>query len=226
MKFQGKVKIWGKDENGDFTKLLRESPNLWVDDGKELTLDFLWGLQSWWNPLDQGSYDSGNIGWGISRFVGVGECMFNNSSFERASGTMGIPSGTELSYPVESTFLVSPEDSFLSNEIGNRVEVECIRRDQTVEISAILQVPSDIPSSTYVREFGMFLASSGPAHDPSGYEPDRPNAMICRSALYDTGWYNEGGPCNEEDSGATFCYIDDPYFVDDDIRFTWIFGEL
>ena len=158
---KGKVKVWGKDEEGEYTKLLVETKNLWVDDGKELTLDFLFGLKSWWNPLDQGDYGSGNIGWDIHRYIGFGECMFNNASFERASGVYGVPSGEELDYPVATTFLVSPEDSFLSAELGNRVEVTCTREDQVVSISALVQVPSDVPTSSNVREFAYLDLKSG-----------------------------------------------------------------
>ena len=226
MKPKGIVKIYEKDEEGNFTKLVKTSPNLFVDDGKELMLDYLLGIKSWWNPLEQTEYGSGNVGWNTTRYIGLGTMMFNNSSFERASGIEGIPTGEEYSYPVDSTFLVSPEDSFLSKEVGNRVAVSCTRRDQTVEITALVQVPSDIPYGTKIREFGLFLKSTGPNHDPSQHEASKPYAMICRSALYDTGWYNESGPCNKDDSGAKVCYSDDYYEVIDDIHLEWEFGEI
>ena len=224
--FKGKVQLWGKDDVGEYTRFLKESPNLWVDDGKELVQDFLWGIKSWWNPLEQGEYGSGNIGWDISRWVGFGTMMFNNSSFERASGIHGIPTGEEYNYPVASTFLVSTEDSFLSAEVGNRVSVTCTRTDQVVQISALVHVPSDIQVSTKIREFSMFLQATGPTNDPSQYDPAKPFGMICRSALYGTGWFDAGGPAAEEDSGARVCYFDDYYEVDDDIQIRWLFGDI
>jgi len=223
---QGKVRVLGKDENGEYNRVLVETKNLWVDDGKELTLDFLFGLKSWWNPLDQGDYGSGNVGWDIHRYIGFGECMFNNSSFERASGIYGVPSGEELDFPVATTFLVSPEDSFLSAEIGNRVEVSCTRTDQTIEISALVQIPSDIPASESIREFAIFLQDNGPTHDPSLLDSDKPKSIICRASIFGTGWYNEGGLCSEFDAGATLCYYDNPFITDSDIKLQWLFGEI
>lgn len=223
---KGMLRAFGKDESGEYTKLLVETNNLWVDDGKELTLDFLFGIKSWWNPLDQGDYGSGNIGWDVHRYVGFGECMFNNSSFERASGIYGVPSGEELNFPVATTFLVSPEDSFLSAEIGNRVEVECTRRDQIVELSTLVHIPSDIPASENMREFAIFLQDNGPTHDPSLLDSNKPKSIICRASLYGTGWYNSGGPCSEYDNDAILCYYDSPYVTIGDIKLMWLFGEL
>lgn len=226
MGLKGKVRLYEKDENGEFTKFIRESPNLYVDDGKELTLDFLWGLMSWWNPMEAHLYTSSNIGWDVDRYMGFGECMFNNASIERATSIDGVPTGNELDYPVESTFLISPEDSFLSREVGNRVLVSATRRDQTVEIAITVSVPSDLPAGTELREFAMFLKSSGPTHDPSLVETQKPYSMVCRSAIYGTGFYNSLGPCDQGDSGATLCYYDDYYDVQEDIQLRWLFGEL
>lgn len=231
MGLKGKLELYEKDEEGEYSKLVRTSPNLYVDDGKELTLDFLFGIQSWWNPLPQASYGSGNIGWDTSRYIGIGLCMFNNSSAERAAGLNAIPSGSECSYPVSDTYLVSPEDSSLSREATtSRVTSVCTRRDQTVEIKGYINVPGNVPNHTMIREFGIFLGATGPLHDPSYVESSRPNSMICRSALTGTGWYsNSGGaclPCSSLDPGAVLCYFDDPYDAIDDVQFRWIFGEL
>ncbi|MHA1408727.1 MAG: hypothetical protein ACTSQY_00165 [Candidatus Odinarchaeia archaeon] len=223
-KFEGKVKIYEKDENGDYTKLIKTSKNLWVDDGKELVLDFLWGLKSWWNPKD--SYSGGDSGWNTNRYVGFGDCMFSNKSFERASGIKGVPSGEEYDYKVSNTYLVSPEDSFLSNEVGNRIKTSITRRDQAVEITATIDVPGDLPVNTEIREFAMFLDSTGPIRDPSLDENSKKYTMICRSALYGTGYYNQYGACDPDDTGAELCYYDDPYIATDDVQLVWIFGEL
>jgi len=224
MNLKGKVKIYERDEEGNYTRLIRESHNLWVDDGKELVLDFLWGLKSWWNPKTQ--YTGGDSGWNTTRYVGFGDCMFSNKSFERASGIKGIENGEEYNYKVEDTYLVSPEDSFLSSEVGNRNTATITRRDQVVEIETIIGVPNNVPASTEIREFGLFLGSTGPSKDPSLDESSKPYAMICRSALFGTGYYNESGPCEADDSGAKLCYYDDPYVVTEDVQLVWEFGEL
>jgi len=226
MKFKGKVRVYERDEHGEFTKFVRESPNLWVDDGKELTLDFLWGLLSWWNP--QTSYAAGEGLWDQPRYLGLGESMFANASFERASGIDAIASGDEYDYQVAETYLVSPEDSYLSAEIGSRTEVEVTRRDQTVEIRDTILVPEDIAAGLEVREFAAFLKSTvgTPTHDPSLHDDSKPYAMLCRSALFGTGYYNELGPCLPTASGAELCYYDDPYTTQDDIQLLWIFGEM
>jgi len=227
MKFEGKVRIYEKDEKGEFTKFVRESKNLWVDDSKELTLDFLWGLKSWWNPKDQEEYAGGDSGWDTVRYVGVGESMFANASFERASGIDGIPSGDEYDYQVAETYLVSPEDSFLSAEITTlRPSLTITRRDQTVEIRTTVSVPGNVDLGEEIREFAMFLKSTGPSRDPSLHETSKSSCMLCRSALFGTGYYNESGPCASGDEGAKMCYYDDPYTTTDDIELLWIFGEL
>lgn len=226
MGFKGKIKIYEKDEHGDFTKFIRESPNLFVDDGKELTLDYLWGLVSWWNPMEQNLYGSGNVGWDTKRYMGFGTCMFNNASFERASGWEGIPSGNEYDYPVDATYLVSPEDSFLSKETGTRILVDATRTDQTVEIAITVTVPGYLTAGTKLREFGMFLKSAGPNHDPSLVDNQKPYSIVCRSVISGSGWYNSLGPCAKTDPGAKLCYFDDPYEVNDDIQLRWVFGEL
>lgn len=229
--FIGKIELYEQDDKGEYTRLVRTSPNLYVDDGKELTLDFLFGLQSWWNPLDQGAYTSNNIGWNTTRYVGFGSCMFNNSSAERASGIDAIPIGFNCNYPVNDIYLVEPEDSFLSREVsGSRVALSCTRRDQTVEMSAVIDVPGDVPIGTYIREFGVFLAQTGPAHDPGYHDLSKPRAMICRASLFDTGWYCLSGsvcsPCASGSAGAVLCYENDPYYATGQIQFRWVFGEL
>ena len=226
MSFKGKVKVFERDENGDFTKFVRESRNLWVDDSKELTLDYLWGLTSWWNPLDQEAYVGGDSGWDTTRDLGLGECMFSNASFQRASGVYGIPSGDEYEYPVVETYLVSPEDSFISNEISTRKILNVTRRDQTVEIRAVVNVPGDIDVGESIREFAMFLKASGPTRDPSQHDPSKPYTMLCRSAVFGTGYYDASGIADPSDLGAKLCYLDDPYITQDDIELLWIFGEL
>lgn len=225
MNFKGKVRIYEKDEKGEYTKFIREYSNLWVDDSKELTLDFLWGRKSWWNPLDQEAYVGGDSGWNTVRYLGLGECMFSNASFERASGIDGVASGDEYDYPVVDTYLVSPEDSFLSNEIGNRSVLSITRRDQTVEISTIINVPGDIDVGESIREFAMFLKASGPTRDPSLHDASKPYTMLCRSAVFGTGYYDAGGPAIKGDPGVELCYYDDPYITQDDIELLWIFGE-
>jgi hypothetical protein len=231
MVLKGKLELYEKDDIGEYTKLVRTSPNLYVDDGKELALDFLFGIQSWWNPLPQASYGSGNIGWDTNRYIGIGLCMFNNSSAERAAGLNAIATGTECSYTVAETYLVDPEDSYLSREVTTtRVVSVCTRRDQSVEIKGFINVPGNIPNPTVIREFAMFLGATGPLHDPSYIESSRPDSMICRSSLYGTGWYHTSGgacvPCDPTDSGAELCYFDDPYNATDDVQFRWVFGEL
>ncbi len=227
--FKGFLEIYEKDEHGEFTVLVKTQENLFVDDGKELTLDFLWGIASWWNYMDTGSYTSSNIGWNTTRYMGFGTCMFSNASQERVSGMTGIPSGEECSYPVAETLLVSPLDSFLSNEIGQRVACQITRADQTVEIMAQADVPGDIPVGTALREFGMFLKASGPATDPSYSNANKDRAMICRSTRKGTGYYGIGpGGCASVGSGSTgavLCYYDDPYVVNADIQIRWKFGE-
>lgn len=216
----GRFKLFNKKG-----ELVRISPNLWVDDSKELTLDFLYGCASWWNYKED-AYGPGESGWNQDRYIGAGLSMFNNKSFERASGIRGIPSGEEYNYPVEDTYLVSVEDSFLSEETGRRVKLAITRRDQTVEMQGTFEVPIDISAGVNIREFGVFLKNSGPSEDPSQDDYSKNRAMICRSTLFGTGYYNEVGPCTENASGAKLCYYDDPYLVTDDINFMWEAGEL
>jgi len=211
MGFKGKVKHYGRDEFGEFTIFIRENPNLFVDDGKEAALDDLFGYDggraraAWWDDE--------------TRYLSYGTCCFNNASHERASGIDAIASGDECNYPVETTMLVSPEDSFLSREVGNRVIVTATRRDQTVELEATINVPGDIPFGTHVREFGIFLSASGPFHDPSHYDSQKNMAMICRSAIVGTGTYT----C---DGTGVVCYNDEPWIATGDRKLYWVFGEL
>lgn len=219
--WEGKVEKWGRDENGYFTVYLGENNNLFVDDGKEATLDALFGHRGgrsradWWDDE--------------KRYIGPGICMFNNESFERASGMNAIPSGQECNYPVNSTMLVSPEDSFLSREIGQRIGVTPTRRDQTVELWAIINVPGDVPIGTEVREWGIFCKRSGPSNDPSYFDEVKSHTMICRCTEKGTGYFvTSGGTCTRVGSGVTgavLCYYDDPWIASGDIQLRWKFGE-
>lgn len=211
MKFVGEVnsnKIRKDGTRYDF----RRHPNLLVDDGKEYILDFLAGIKSWHAPTETGSGVVGLMT--FERKGGIGTCMFNNSSTERAAGTQFIPIGS-CDYPIASTLLVSPEDSYLSNEVGTRVTLTATRRDQTVEFVGTFQVPGNISSGTKIREFGLFLGATGPTNDPSFFDAQKPSAMLCRSTLWGSG------VC-----GGTGVYSDDPLIANDDIEIRWKFGEL
>lgn len=189
---------------------------MFTDDGKEAALDDLFGLKTWWED----DY----------RWMGYGTCCFNNESFERASGQDAIPSGQECSYPVESSMLNSPEDSFLSREIGKRVKVSCTRRDQAVEIEAFVNVPGDIPVGTPVREFAIFCGAHGPYQDPSNFDSQKKYVMICRQSHVGTGYYQcVGGmsiPCGSGASGATLCYKDEPWIATGDRKLHMFFTEM
>ena len=219
LSFKGKIEFYERDCEGEFTIKTGETKNLWVDDGKELVLDWLFGLDNWLSP-----------DWYLVRWCGKGTCMFNNSSFERASGMDYIPTGTECSYPVSETWLVSPEDSFLSREVGIRNAIQATRRDQTVEMKIQIDVPGDVPFNTKIREWGIFLKAAGPYHDPSLHAGSKMYSMICRAAMFGTGWYNDSGatcvPCGSGDLGATLCYYDEPYIATGDFQARWRFGEL
>lgn len=211
MKFVGEVssnKIRKDGTRYDF----RRHPNLLVDDGKEYILDFFAGIKSWHSPSSTGSGAVGLMT--FERKGAIGTCIFNNSSTERAAGTYGIATGS-CAYPIASTLLVSPEDSTLSNEVGTRVTLTATRRDQTVEFVGTFQVPGNIPSGTKVREFGLFLGSSGPTGDPSFFDAQKPYSMLCRSVLWGSGY-----------CGVTGVYADDPITANDDIELRWKFGEL
>lgn len=222
MGFGGILEQYERDENGEFTVLVKRSKNLFVDDGKEAALDALFGYTGgrskadWWNTEN--------------RYIGYGICCFDNESFERASGMNAIPSGSECDYPVETTMLVSPEDSFLSREIGQRTGVTPTRRDQTVELSAVINVPGDIPVGTQVREFGIFAATRGPFNDPSNFDSQKPRVMICRTTQVGTGYFCSSGascvPCASGASGAMLCYTDDPWIATGDRKLYWKFGEI
>jgi len=212
MKFKGLVTSNKIKKNGERYEH-RKHPNLLVDDGKEYILDGFAGIKSWHNL---GAAGSGAVGLlTFKRYGGAGTCMFNNSSSERAVGTQGIPSGQICNYPIGSTILVSPEDSNLSNEVGSRVVLTARRVDQTVEFIGRFNVPADIPSGTEIREFGLFLKSTGPTADPSLIETEKPSAMLCRSSLWGSG------VC-----GVTGVYTDDPLIANDDIEIRWKFGEI
>ena len=227
MKAKGRQRIREKNKEGKWGKWSDWHPNLFVDDGVELTEDFLFGLKSWWNPKDQGEYVGGDSGWGTVRYVQPGVCMFNNASSERATGTNGIPSGNEWDYPVDDTWLVSPEDSFMSRPTGSRVVVNAKRRDQTIEFSVKFDVPGDVPVGTPLRELGIFLGSSGPTKDPSNSESQKSKSMICRSTLHNTGYYNAAGATGlKGQAGFKLCYTDEPWVLTNDIEAQWEFGEL
>ena len=224
---KGRQRRRQKNKDGKWEEWSKWYPNLFVDDGIELTNDFLFGLKSWWNPKDQGDYTGGDSGWNTIRYVQPGVCMFNNASVERAEGKNGITPGTEYNYPVDDTWLVSPEDSFISRATGQRVVLNAKRRDQTVEFSIKFNVPGDIPSGTPVRELAVFMASSGPTKDPSNSEPQKSKSIICRSVYANTGYYNAGGATgNKGDPGFKLCYTDEPLNVTTDIEIQWDFGEL
>jgi len=228
--FRGEIEIYESEEDYELGNYVRKVKNLYLDDGKELTLDFLLGLKSWWNPLDQEDYTSINTRWDTKRYMGFGTCMFSNSSFARASGIEGIGSGTECQFKVEDTWLVEPEDSYLSKEVGSRVLIQATRRDQTVEMKVNVQVPGDLPVGTMLREFLISLQNSGPTRDPSLVDDQKPFSAVCRSALAGTGWFSRDSgvclPCGSTDPGATLCYYDDPYEVNTDIILRYKFGEL
>jgi len=215
-----------KNKEGKWREWSKWYPNLFVDDGIELTEDFLFGLKSWWNPKDQGDYVGGDSGWDAVRYVQAGLSMFNNASAERATGIDGIVAGTEYNYPVDDTWLVSPEDSFLSRPTGSRSVLVATRRDQTVEFSVSFNVPGDIPSGTDIREMSIFLANTGPTKDPSNSENNKSKSMLCRSVYGNTGYYNQAGQTGQQGAGFKLCYTDDPLNVTTDIQIQWEFGEL
>jgi len=189
----------------------RAKSNLLVDDGIEYILDLFAGKKSWHNPGASGSGAVGLLTY--DRYIGPGTCMFNNSSEERGSGKDGVSGGDF--YPISTTVLVSPEDSTLSREVGNRVKVTATRVDQTVEFSAIFNVPGDIASGTEIREFGLFLQATGPTADPSQIESQKPYTMLCRISQWGSGVV-----------GGTGVYIDNPIIANDDVEILWKFGEL
>jgi len=227
MNWKGRQRYRQKNKKGKYEKWSDWYPNLFVDDGIELTLDFLFGLKSWWNPKDQGDYEGGDSGWNTQRSAMAGVCMFNNASPERATGLNGIPSGDEYDYPVDDTMLVSPEDSFLSRPTGSSVVPIIKRRDQTVEFSISFDVPGDIPSGTPLREVAIFLTGQGPTKDPSGSDSNKPFAMVARSVYGNTGYYNEAGQTGQQgEAGFKLCYTDNPLVVTNDIDIQYEFGEL
>ncbi len=224
---KGRQRIRQKNKEGIWEKWSDWHPNLFVDDGIELTEDFLFGLKSWWNPKDQGGYVGGDSGWDTVRYVQAGVCMFNNASPERATGSNGIPPGSEWDYPVDDTWLVSPEDSFISRTTGLRVVLNATRRDQTVEFTVSFNVPGDVPSGTPIRELGIFLTGIGPTKDPSNSDSQKSRSMICRSSISDSGYYNQAGATGLQGTpGFKLCYIDKPLTVTNDIEIQWEFGEI
>ncbi len=224
---KGRQRIRQKNKEGKWERWSKWRTNLFVDDGIELAEDMLFGLKSWWNPLDQSEYVGGDSGWDTVRYVQPGISMFNNASPERATGLDGIQVGSEWDYPVDDTWLVSPEDSFISRAIGSRVVLNATRRDQTVEFSVTFNVPGDVPSGTPIRELGIFLANTGPIKDPSNSDSQKPNTMLCRSTISNTGYYNSAGATgNQGDPGFKLCHVDEPLTVTTDIEIQWEFGEL
>ncbi len=227
MIFKGRQKRRIKDKDGIFGKWSDWYPNLFVDDGIEAALDFLFGLKSWWNPKDQGDYAGGDSGWDTQRKSMAGTCMFNNASAERATGIDGIVPTEEYNYPVADTLLVSNEDSFLSRPIGSSVVPIIKRRDQTVEFTISFDIPGDIPSGTPVREIAIFFSGDGPVKDPSNSDDNKSKTMIARSVYANTGYYNAAGATGSQgDAGFRLCYTDDPLNITNDIEIQYEFGEL
>lgn len=227
---KGEVEWYAKDKEGNWY-LTKKGPNLFVDDGKELALDFMFGRKSWWNPDITENYEpqgSETAEWKARVYLGIGECMFNNASKNTRNGTYAIPSGSQYDYQVSNTWLVSPEDSFLSSELsGTRGSLSVTRRDQQVEMSLTIEPDVHAPNGSYIRECGVFLSSEGPDEDPSLRDVDKPKAMICRSALFDTGYFDAAGNSyTEAGSGIELCYDNDPVLLDEEIKLRWTFGEL
>jgi hypothetical protein len=212
MKFKGLVTSNKVRKNGERYEH-REYPNLLVDDGKEYILDFLAGIKSWHLPGATGSGVEGLLT--FTRYGAAGDSMFNNSSTERRDGIKGVPTGAICNYPMSSTILVSPEDSFLSNEVGQRIVLTARRVDQTVEFTGRFNVPGDIPSGTLIREFGLFLKATGPVQDPSFVENQKPSTVLCRTSLWGSG------VC-----GGTGVYTDSPLVANDDVEIRWKLGEI
>lgn len=212
MEFKGLVTSNKIRKNGERYEF-RKHPNLLVDDGKEYILDFLAGLKSWHKPSATGSGVEGLMT--FVRYGAAGDSMFNNSSTERRDGIKGVPSGAICSYPISSTILVSPEDSNLSNQVGQRIVLSARRVDQTVEFFGRFNVPGDIPSGTQIREFGLFLQATGPAQDPSFVENQKPYTILCRVPLWGSG------VC-----GGTGVYTDEPLVANDDVEIRWKVGEV
>lgn len=213
IKLKGLVEINKIDKNGKRYDH-REYPNLLVDDGKEYILDGFGGRKTWHKP--QASYVSGVVDlWSWKRFAQIGICMFNNASPERAAGTNGIPSGQICNYPISNTILVNSEDSFLSNPVGNRIQLTVRRVDQTLEFIGTFEVPGNIPSGTEIRELGLFLKHTGPTEDPSFVESQKPSSMLCRTVLW-----------GSNTCGITGVYTDSPLVANDNIEIRWKFGEL
>ena len=211
MKFKGFVTSNKVRKNGERYDW-REHPNLLLDDAKEYILDFLAGIKSWHAPSETGSGAVGLMT--FVRYGAVGDSMFNNASSERRDGIKGVPSGS-CDYPISNTLLVSPEDSFLSNEVGTRIALTARRVDQTVEFTGRFNVPGDIPAGTPIREFGLFAKSTGPSEDPSFVENQKPSTMLCRVSLWGSG------VC-----GVTGVYTDEPLVADDDVEIRWKVGEI
>lgn len=213
IKLKGLVEINKVKKNGKRYDY-REYPNLLVDDGKEYILDGFGGIKTWHKP--QTSYSSGVEDlWSWKRFAQMGICMFNNASPERAAGTNGIGSGVISNYPIVDTMLVSPEDSFLSKGVGNRIQLEVRRVDQTLEFIGKFEVPGNVPSGAQIRELGLFMKHTGPTEDPSFLESQKPSSMLCRTVLWGSGVI-----------GGTGFYADSPLIATDDIEIRWKFGEL
>ena len=216
---KGKVRYRQKEEDGEMGEWTPWFPNLFVDDGKEAMLDWLFGKLNWLDPTGDGQLFT------EERYVQAGESLFNNKDFGRLTGQKGIPDGEEWNYKTEDWLLVSPEDSFLSSPVGDPILIDCERRDQVMEFSARFDVPGDLPTGTEIRELAVFFGEGGPAHDPSYHDDSKPNAMICRSTVYDTDYFNESGETGTGD-GFEQCYVDEPFVVLTDIEFQWNFGEL
>lgn len=193
-----------------------EGPNMVTDDMLEYVLDFALGLHTWHDYKDEGEYTENDTGlWSTKRYCGAGLCMFNNSSSERGNGQNGISGGC-CDYPMATTYLVVPEDSFLSNEVGSRVQINKTRRDQTVELIVEFQIPGDIATGLELREFGIFLGPTGPAHDPSYDDSSKPNTILCRMVRFGSGM-----------CGEVPVYTDNPFVTEPGtIQFRWKVGEL
>ena len=211
MEFKGLVEISNVRKDGSRYNI-REYPNLLVDDGKEYILDFLAGIKSWHVPA---ATESGVLGlMTFKRYGAVGLSMFNNASEDRAAGRNGILTGVDCDYPIASTVLVSPEDSTLSNEVGTRIELTATRRDQTVEFVGRFEVPGNLASGTEIREFGLFLQSTGPTSDPSLIEAQKSKTMLCRTTLWGSG------------VDVVPVYTDNPLTANDDVEIRWKVGEM
>lgn len=233
----GKFEIY-ENISGELIKIA-EQENRIVYDGREATLDFIFGLETWFSGAS--GYDgslpaSGH--WTPYRTLAIGTLADDNIGFLSANGWLsgnGGISGTSVGTSEGNlSHFPNLNDHYMSTIVsGSKANFnvgsgyffkepdKMIRVGRTISVEATFATHADpaqgtatiIPEGTDIRELGIFFGINPTgAITPATDRSARPLTMLCRSVRY-------------EISGAKV--IDNPITAgSNDITVRYTFGDL